>query len=297
MEVVVGVSRHCGSTDPRTGAIGQMNCKSAGVKLSYFWALQTIPYAIAMKNLASYIFPVLLIVVGGALLIIGAMQGQNGMVLLGAGLALLAGIISLLLQMGIIGRQVGMLIGIVFALVAVGLAYLNYRSVEKVIEFNERKLQSDRKLIQALKDMRTAEIGFKQANGAYSGNLQALQEFVRSGTIPMVKAIGQVPDTLTEQEALDLKIIVRDTIMAPALDSLFLAPRMVGERLYPFDVNTFTNSPVSNKPFILKSGMVNSSGRNMSVFQVKDPHPMVKGDTLFVGNLEKVSTAGNWTGE
>ena len=59
-------------------------------------------------------------------MIIGAMQGQNGMVLLGAGLALLAGIISLLLQMGIIGRQVGMVIGIVFALVAVGLASVSY---------------------------------------------------------------------------------------------------------------------------------------------------------------------------
>lgn len=250
-----------------------------------------------MKNLASYIFPVLLIIVGGALLIVGAMQGQNSWVLLGAGLALLAGIVSLLLQMGLIGRQAGMIIGIVFAAIAIGLAYRNYRSVQEVIEFNERKYQSDRRLIQALKDIRTAEIGFKEANGAYSGSLQALQEFVRNGTIPMVKAIGQVPDTLTEQEALDLKIIVRDTILAPAMDSLFLSPRAVADRLYPFDVNTFINSPVSDKPFILKSGMINSSGRNMSVFQAKDPYPMVKGDTLFVGNLEKASTAGNWTGE
>ncbi len=250
-----------------------------------------------MKNLASYIFPVLLIVVGGTLLIIGAMQGQNSWVLLGAGLALLAGIVSLLLQSGIINRQVGMVIGIVFAVVAIGLAYRNYRSVEEVIEFNARKLQSDRRLIQALKDIRTAEIGYKEANGAYTANLAALQEFVKSGTIPMVKAIGQVPDSLTEQQALEMKIIVRDTILAPALDSLFLSPRFVNGRLYPFDVNTFINSPVKNKPFLVRAGMINSSGRSIPVFQAKDPHPMVAGDTLFVGNMEKASTAGNWTGE
>ena len=200
-------------------------------------------------------------------------------------------------QLGMINRQLGMVIGIVFAVVAIGLAYRNYRSVKEVIEFNERKLQSDHRLIQALKDLRTAEIGYKEANGAYTGNLAVLQEFVKSGTIPMVKAIGQVPDTLTEKQALEMKIIVRDTILAPALDSLFRSPRFVGDRHYPFDVNTFINSPVSNKPFLLRAGVINSSGRSVPVFQAKDPHPMVAGDTLSVGSMEKATTSGNWTGE
>ena len=45
---------------------------------------------------------------------------------------------------------------------------------------------------------------------------------------------------LTELEALELKLIVRDTIMAPALDSLFLSARVQDGRVYPFDPNTFT---------------------------------------------------------
>jgi membrane protein implicated in regulation of membrane protease activity len=250
-----------------------------------------------MKNLANYFFPVFLIIIGGALLIVGAMQGQNSWVMLGAGLALLAGVVSMLLQMGILNRKMGTVIGLVFAVVAIGLAYRNYRSVAELLEFNERKAKSDRLVIQALKDIRTAQIGYRQASGAYTGNLDVLKEFVKTGTIPMVKAIGQIPDTLTEQQALELKLIVRDTILAPALDSLFLSPRAQEGRVYPFDVNTFTNSPASDKPFLLKAGVINSSGRSIPVFMARDPQPMVAGDTLLVGNMEKASTAGNWTGE
>ena len=36
---------------------------------------------------------------------------------------------------------------------------------------------------------------------------------------------------------------------------------------------------------------------HVPVFLAKDPTPMVAGDTLMVGNMEKQSTAGNWTGE
>ena len=93
-----------------------------------------------MKNLANYIFPVLLIIVGGALLIVGAMQGQNSWVMLGAGLALIAGLVSIMLQLGLINRKMGMVLGLVFAVMAIGLAYRNYRSVNEVLEFNERKL-------------------------------------------------------------------------------------------------------------------------------------------------------------
>ena len=250
-----------------------------------------------MKNIANYIFPLLLILVGGALLIIGVQQGQNSWVLLGAGLALLAGVVSLLLQLGIINRQIGMVLGIVFAAVAIGLAYRNYRSVVEVIEFNERKAASDRLVIQGLKDIRTAELGYREATGGFTGNLEVLREFVKTGTIPRIKAIGQVPDTLTEKQALELKLIVRDTILAPALDSLFLSPRLQEDRAYPFDKDKFINSPVSNKPFLLRAGVINSSGRSVPVFNVRDPQPLVAGDTLLVGSMEKASTAGNWTGE
>ncbi len=281
------------------GGAGDKACATPGARGEFILLLGAFEplHANVMKNIANYFFPVFLILLGGALLIVGGMQGQNSWVMLGAGLALLAGLVSLLLQLGIIGRQAGLVIGLVFALVAIGLAYRNYRSVAEVLEFNERKQKSDRLVIQALKDIRTAQLGYRQATGGFTGNLSVLEDFVKNGTIPMVRAVGQVPDTLTEQQALELKLIVRDTILAPAIDSLFLAKRLQDDRAYPFDVNTFTTSPASKKPFLLKAGVINSSGRNIPVFLARDPQPLVAGDTLLVGNMEKASTAGNWTGE
>jgi hypothetical protein len=250
-----------------------------------------------MKTLTSYIFPVVLIILGAALLIVGAIQGQNTWVMLGAALALIAGLVSLLLQLGVISRQTGVVLGLVFAVGAVFLAYRNYRSIVEVLEFNAAKRANDSRVIQGLKDLRTAQLGFRQAYGTFTGDLNTLSEFVKQGTIPMIRAIGQVPDTLTEVAALELGIIVRDTINAPALDSLFRSPRAIENRVYPFDPNTFVNSPTSGLPWLLKAGVISSSGRNVPVFLAKDPKPLVAGDTLMVGNMEKASTAGNWSGE
>jgi hypothetical protein len=250
-----------------------------------------------MKTLSSYIFPVVLIILGAALLIVGAIQGQNTWVLLGAVLALIAGLVALLLQLGILSRKTGVILGLAFAVAAVFLAYRNYRSIAEVLEFTQYKKANDSKVIQGLKDLRTAQIGFRQAYGTFTGDLNTLHDFVKSGNIPMVRAIGQVPDTLTEVEALALGLIVRDTIQAPALDSLFLSATAQVRRNYPFDVNSFTTSPASKLPWILKAGVISSSGRNVPVFIAKDPKPLVAGDTLMVGNMEKASTAGNWSGE
>jgi hypothetical protein len=166
-----------------------------------------------------------------------------------------------------------------------------------VIEFTKAKKENDSKVIQGLKDIRTAELGFRQSHGTFTGDLGVLKEFVKSGTIPMVRAIGQVPDTLTEQDALKLGLIVRDTIQVPVLDSLFLSKKATEGRVFPFDPEKFTQSPTSGKPFLLSAGNISSSGRNVPVFLAKDPAPLVAGDTLMVGNMEKASTAGNWSGE
>lgn len=256
-----------------------------------------------MKNIGSLIFPVLLVLLGGVLLILGAKDGQNKWVLLGAGLALVAGVVALLIQLGKLSPGAGRIIGIVFAVLAVFLVWRNYRSVQEDLEFTEAKKINDRKVIQGLKDLRSAQLAYREAKGSFTGDLMELRQFLKVDSITRIRAIGQVPDTLTEKDALALGIITRDTIMVPALDSTFYTRRALENRLYPFDPDSFIYSPVPpRKPFLLQAGTVMSSGRNVPVFQVKDPTPMIntrtgQGDTLMVGSMEKAFTAGNWAGE
>lgn len=95
-----------------------------------------------MKKIANYLFPVFLIILGGALLIVGAIEHQGIPVLFGAGLAFLAGLSSLLLLLGVIGRRLGFVMGLLFAALAIGLAFHNYRSVAVLQHSDERDRSS-----------------------------------------------------------------------------------------------------------------------------------------------------------
>lgn len=249
------------------------------------------------RTISSYVFPALLLIIGGIILLVGLVQGQNMWVVLSSALIAASGAIMLLFQMGIIGRKGGAIIGIVAALMAVLFAYQDYRSVADVLRMEEEHKENDKLVIQALKDMRTAQLAYKQANQSYTADARELTEFIRKGTMPVIRAIGQKPDTLSEEEAIALNIIVRDTIQVSPLDSLFLSPSAIAGRVYEFKVDELTISPTSKKPFIMEAGVVPSSGRNIPVFLVKDPSPFPGTEALQVGGMEKPSTSGNWTGE
>jgi membrane protein implicated in regulation of membrane protease activity len=81
-----------------------------------------------MKKIINHTLAVLLVLFGGTLLVIGLLEGQGLFMLLAAGLALVAGLVALLLQLGVVGRKAGFVLGIVFAAMALGLAYQNFRS-------------------------------------------------------------------------------------------------------------------------------------------------------------------------
>lgn len=81
-----------------------------------------------MKKIVNHVLAVFLLLFGGALLVIGLLEGQGLFMLLAAGLAFLAGLVALLLQLGFIGRKAGFVLGIIFATAALGLAYQNFRS-------------------------------------------------------------------------------------------------------------------------------------------------------------------------
>ena len=248
------------------------------------------------KTLSTLVFPLLLLLGGGALLITAMSQGQPMPVVLGTAMMALVGLLMLLFQYGIISRKVGLLVGVLAGVVAVYVAYLDYRAVAGELEIAKARKENNTKVVQALKDVRAAQIAFEQAHGEYSANVQELREFVRTGEMPVVRAIGQKPDTLSEEEAIELGIIVRDTFTVAVLDTLFLNyANATDERVFKFDLDRFGISPGSGKPFIMRKGRVNAGGRDMPVFLVTDPQPFPGSDTLMVGSLDRPSTSGTWS--
>ena len=106
--------------------------------------------------------------------------------------------------------------------VIVVLAFFLWKSIDEPIGFEKQKDKRYKATIQKLKDIRTAQLAYLSVNGKYTGDFDTLILFVKEDSIPMVKAVGSVPDTLTEKEALKLGIISRDTAYVSTLDSLFL---------------------------------------------------------------------------
>ncbi|MBN1252365.1 MAG: hypothetical protein JXR51_11995 [Bacteroidales bacterium] len=112
-------------------------------------------------------------------------------------------------------------IKLILLTVIVVLAYFLWDSIDKPIRFEKQKDKRYNATIQKLKDIRTAELAYLAVHGKFTGDFDTLINFVKNDSIPLVKAIGSVPDTLTEKKALKLGIISRDTSYISTLDSLF----------------------------------------------------------------------------
>lgn len=89
-----------------------------------------------MKRYARFGLPLLLTMVGGALLIVGLMQGRSASMLIGASLALVAGLAAFALQAEVITKRTGAILGFLFLFAAGVLALRNYLSAKRTADLD-----------------------------------------------------------------------------------------------------------------------------------------------------------------
>lgn len=248
-------------------------------------------------NIASdYLWPVL-ITISGLGIIYGALfAGQNGLWLFGGILLVIVGLFIVLMKMEVISPAIQKIALFVFLPLAVVTGFLAYRSIREPIEFDLEKNKRYAKVVQSLKDLRAAQLAFRSENNRYTANFDSLAQFVATGKFKVVKAVGNVPDEMTELEALNQGIIKRDTILVSVKDSVF------GKG---FSFETLRIVPFSeNVPFKMEAGVIMKGSVTVPVFEIsalnKDIFPGMeprffdpeKG--LKVGSMEESSSSGNW---
>lgn len=147
-------------------------------------------------------------------------------------------------------------------------AYLCVMSIMRPIEFRKVKKQRYEKVIQKLKDIRTAQNAYKDEFREYTGSFDTLINYIKTDSIKYVRAIGSLSDDqleagMTEAMAVKRGLIIRDTIKVAALDTLFGKNYKIDELRYvPFTNNT--------KEFKLAKGVVKTmSGVKIQVFEAK----------------------------
>jgi len=190
-----------------------------------------------------------------------------------------------------IAIQAGLLV------ISLVLAYLIYDGIQTKIKF--RKLaQSRNEVVQdKLMDIVKAQKEFKSEKGKYANNFEELLYFLKSDSLTIVKAIGNVPDSLTEIEAVERGIVIRDTLLVPA--------RTIFDEDYP--IAELPNVPFSDdQKFKMQSGVIEKNKVNVNVFEASTTLEHVYNglrtknesvdlaDVIKVGSMTEPITTGNW---
>jgi len=189
-------------------------------------------------------------------------------------------------------------IQIALVLVILVLIYFVYESIMEPVRFEKEKNLREEAVIQRLKDIRSAQLVHRTVHGRFNTSLDSLIEFAKTKDMPVIKAIGNVPDTLTEAEALKMGLVQRDTIWVSIKDSLFRDSK------YPLD--SLSVIPFSGgETFKLDAGEIERGYVKVQVFEaIANREQYMKGldfkvwyqrqDGLKVGSMVEPSTDGNW---
>lgn len=201
-----------------------------------------------------------------------------------------------------------LIIQIVLIVVAIVLSYLVYDSIMKPVRFNEQVSKREEDIIEKLKDIRTMQVAYKSVNNRYTGSFDTLIDFLQNGKLPIVKKVGNVPDSLTEEQALKRKLVSRDTVYVNAYEELFKGKKEI-------DLSNLKIIPHSeNKEFSIKAAIITKSSIQVPVFEVTAKYEeyligldqqlilnkktkaidLNRFDGLKLGSLDEPSTDGNW---
>jgi len=200
--------------------------------------------------------------------------------------------------------KIGIKIGL-WVLVAI-LAYLVYNSIAGKIAFEDETLARRQMVIENLIDIRTAQLAYKSVNDRYARDFKELLYFVKNDSFPVIMAMGMVPDTMSEEQAVQLGLVTRDTSYVPVKDSIF-SRTYLREHTVPFYIDSLPYIPYSDAEiFDFNSGSVEKGKVNVKVFAVfaafehiywgmnTSNEAIDLGEGLQVGSMEEPSTSGNW---
>lgn len=188
-------------------------------------------------------------------------------------------------------------IQLVLLVVALVLAYFIYDGVQNKIEFQKEAHKREKVVQNRLLKVVEAQKEFKKEKGRYAANFPELLDFIENDSLTIIKAIGNVPDTLTEKEAVEQGIVVRDTTAIPAYT------------IFPsdFDFYSLEKVPFSKgATFKMDAGIIEKNKVNVNVFEAYTTLEHVytgletKGenvdlnDRIQVGSMTEPITTGNW---
>ena len=200
-------------------------------------------------------------------------------------------------------------------IISIVLSYLIYNSIMGPINFNEVRDQRYSRVINRLKEIRTAQIAYKDVNGVYSDNFDSLVNFIDNGIFTLIEKRDSSYLEYDRTYRIDMlkEVTVIDTLgTVNVKDSLFSdSEDYYNMSKIPID-GIDAEFSIDADVIIKNSGSVNY---NVPVFEVKVSKNIilfdqnkdllkqenetisvdgVNGSEIVLGSMSNVSTNGNW---
>ena len=163
---------------------------------------------------------------------------------------------------------------IVLASVVVVLAYLLYDSIMTPVRFDETRIAREKAVIERISDIRSAQRGYKQVNGKYTGSFDTLINFVLTAEMQFERQLVSSDDSvgLAKLKRARKKNIEKFTVKA--IDTVFgakkLTPAQIEQLRYiPFSAQANGGEV---KEFIMGAGVVEVGNVKIPVFEAKAPY-------------------------
>ena len=203
-------------------------------------------------------------------------------------------------------------IQVVLWIASIFFAYKIYDSISGPITFNQTKIKRYSKVINVMKDIRTAQIAHKDVKGVYANNFDSLIKFIDEGIFTLLEKRDSSYLEYDRTYRIDMlrEVIVTDTLgFVPVKDSLFQTSERYKE------MSSIPIEGLQDSVFKITSTIINKNGYKVPVFEVKvskntllfdQDQDLVKqenetvsvdgvnGPEIILGSLTNVSTNGNW---
>ena len=186
-----------------------------------------------------------------------------------------------------------------------------YSSINGPIKFNQVKNERYTKVINRLKDIRTAQIAHKDVNGFYANNFDSLVNFIDNGIFTLIEKRDSSYLEYNRTYRIDMlkEVEIVDTLgFVSVKDSLF-----GNNESYKMMAKVPING--TDSEFSIKADIIDKNGYQVPVFEVKVKKDIVlfdqnkdlldqenkvisvdgvNGPEIILGSMTDVSTSGNW---
>lgn len=259
---------------------------------------------------------------------------QNKIFIIASVFFVAASLIWILYLIGVINTKISYIIVAVTAISGGILIYMDYHSVQSTVAFNEAVQLRNVNIKLRLDDVKQAELEYREFNGTYTDDMDALIDFVKHGKKMRITKSGTPPERpitpeerdflyndnrpidnlMTEREAAllavspicpeDLKSFKRDTSYASVLEAVFMdetrerARRNAGATI-DFHPDSLRYVPFSKILTKLDTGSVMNDELVVPTLLISMRHPMnkeLKKDsvTFSIGDTKSGSLRESW---